>query len=580
MFPLLLARHIRHGAQRIGRALSTKHQASETNPMMARRRCGGWYERCPRFSFALAALCRVQGYGRGNKPRKNTFVADKQRKELLAASGDFGAALDVGGATPIMNALFRRVFASRLVPPAVAQKLGLRHARGLLLHGPPGTGKSLIARNLAAVLSAKPPKLVHGPEIFSHLLGSSEQALRDLFKNADNDWKRLGSNSPLHVIVFDEIDAVLRRRGGPVEGGAAARDAVVNQLLSKVDGLAGGQDNVLVVGTTNRLDLVDEAALRPGRLEVHVELPLPDAKGREEILRIHTRELEANGALAADVLAGDDGAGGGGGGGGGVLRELARHRTANFTGAELEGIANNAATFALTRYLQQQEARGGDDDGDLEAAFADDVEVNADDFRRAAEEMTPMFGGAGGAAGAVRSVAGAGDADAPESDGSAVPRRSSPAHDACRAVAARVAGEGPGSSASCLLLGGRAGCGPTRVALDVLASSGGSASSDPFPFQRVVDAAEFLKTDVERARLALCGHFADARRSPAGAALVLRDVDLLPSALRPALRALLRQRGGGAAGARLLVLATAGSAGLGEGELEDVTAMFEEIVDL
>ena len=103
-------------------------------------------------------------------------------------------------------------------------------------------GNRVIARNLAAVLSAKPPKLVHGPEIFSHLLGSSEQALRDLFKAADNDWKRLGHDSALHVVVFDEVDAVRRRRGGPGEGGAAARDAVVNQLLSKVDGLAGGQD--------------------------------------------------------------------------------------------------------------------------------------------------------------------------------------------------------------------------------------------------------------------------------------------------------------------------------------------------
>ena len=122
-------------------------------------------------------------------------------------------------------------------------------------HGPPGTGKTLIARGIAKLLSDRKPILVRGPEVFSHLLGASEQAVRGLFKPADDEWARMGSQSSLHVVVLDECDSILRKRGGGATGdgsfGGAARDGVVNQILAKLDGL-DDQSNLLVIGTTNR----------------------------------------------------------------------------------------------------------------------------------------------------------------------------------------------------------------------------------------------------------------------------------------------------------------------------------------
>ena len=160
--------------------------------------------------------------------------------------------------------------------------------------GPPGTGKTLIARGIAKLLSDRKPILVRGPEVFSHLLGASEQAVRGLFKPADDEWARMGSQSSLHVVVLDECDSILRKRGGGATGdgsfGGAARDGVVNQILAKLDGL-DDQSNLLVIGTTNRelparklmgpcinhgaivgcagMDLIDPAALRPVRLDGH-----------------------------------------------------------------------------------------------------------------------------------------------------------------------------------------------------------------------------------------------------------------------------------------------------------------------
>ncbi|KAH8080345.1 vesicular-fusion protein sec18 [Aureococcus anophagefferens] len=211
------------------------------------------------------------------KQTSSASIAEKQRRAIVDASEDLGAALGVGGFGEELSGVLRRVLMSRMVPAETRERLGLRHARGLLLHGPPGTGKTLIARGLARVLGDRKPVVVEGPEVFSHLLGASEQAVRGLFKPADDEWKRLGRASSLHVVVLDECDAIMRKRGGGETGdgsfGGAARDGVVNQLLAKLDGMSQ-QSNILVIGTTNRLDLVDPAALRPGRLDVQ----LADAK--------------------------------------------------------------------------------------------------------------------------------------------------------------------------------------------------------------------------------------------------------------------------------------------------------------
>jgi len=451
-------------------------------------------------------------------------VAEKQRRAILDASGDLGAALGVGGFGRELEAVMRRVLTSRLVSRETRERCGLRHARGLLLHGPPGTGKTLIARGIAKLLSDRKPILVRGPEVFSHLLGASEQAVRGLFKPADDEWARMGSQSSLHVVVLDECDSILRKRGGGATGdgsfGGAARDGVVNQILAKLDGL-DDQSNLLVIGTTNRMDLIDPAALRPGRLEVHCEVALPDASGRREILALHAAKLGPALALDGERLAD-------------VLGRVADEKTQNFSGSELEAAVRNATSYALQR------AVAADD--------PDAVVVTADDLLRGADEVVPVFGRA------RRAGPPAGDLPAASLA-------------ACRERAARVVATASTSDerrAAVALVGPR-GARKRATAAAVLEDTPALA------FQRTVAAAHLAGRDVDAARRSLVELFDDARRSPS-AAVVLHDLELLHPDLYPCLRALLRDDDA-CGDHRLLVLATVNAAS--DEALRDLLEPFE-----
>ncbi|XP_020596955.1 vesicle-fusing ATPase-like, partial [Phalaenopsis equestris] len=141
--------------------------------------------------------------------------------------------------------------------------------------------------------------IVNGPEVLSKYVGETEKNVRDLFADAEQDQKARGDQSDLHVIIFDEIDAICKTRGSTRDG-TGVHDGIVNQLLTKIDGV-NSLNNVLLIGMTNRKDLLDEALLRPGRLEVLVEINLPDENGRLQILQIHTSTMKENSFLAVDV---------------------------------------------------------------------------------------------------------------------------------------------------------------------------------------------------------------------------------------------------------------------------------------
>lgn len=145
-------------------------------------------------------------------------------------------------------------------------------------------GKTLIARQIGKMLNGKEPKVVNGPEILNKYVGASEENVRKLFEEAEADQAQHGEASDLHVIIFDEIDAICKSRGS-VRDGSGVHDTVVNQLLTKIDGV-DSLNNILLIGMTNRKDMLDEALLRPGRLEVQVEIGLPDDKGRLQILKV------------------------------------------------------------------------------------------------------------------------------------------------------------------------------------------------------------------------------------------------------------------------------------------------------
>ncbi|THH17754.1 hypothetical protein EW146_g3121 [Bondarzewia mesenterica] len=274
--------------------------------------------------------------------------------------------MGIGGLDTEFSSIFRRAFASRVFPPGLVEKLGIQHVKGILLYGPPGTGKTLMARQIGKMLNAREPKIVNGPEILNKYVGASEENIRKLFADAEKEYKEKGDESGLHIIIFDELDAVFKQRGS-TNSGTGVGDTVVNQLLSKMDGV-DQLNNILIIGMTNRLDMIDEALLRPGRLEVHMEISLPDENGRFQILNIHTTKMRLNGVMDADV----------------DLAELAS-LTKNFSGAEINGLVKSATSFAFNRHVKVGTMAGISDD-------VENLMVNREDFMNALEEVHPAFG--------------------------------------------------------------------------------------------------------------------------------------------------------------------------------------------
>ncbi|KAG8931960.1 transport between ER and Golgi ATPase protein [Tulasnella sp. 418] len=275
--------------------------------------------------------------------------------------------MGIGGLDSEFGNIFRRAFASRVFPPGLVDKLGIQHVKGILLHGPPGTGKTLMARQIGKMLNAREPKIVNGPEILNKYVGASEENIRKLFADAEKEYKAKGDESGLHIIIFDELDAICKQRGSGAGGGTGVGDSVVNQLLSKMDGV-DQLNNILIIGMTNRLDMIDEALLRPGRLEVHMEISLPDEHGRLQILTIHTAKMRENGVMDRDVN----------------LPELAG-LTKNFSGAEINGLVKSATSFAFNRHVKVGTMAGISDD-------VENLRVNRGDFILALDEVHPAFG--------------------------------------------------------------------------------------------------------------------------------------------------------------------------------------------
>ena len=272
--------------------------------------------------------------------------------------------MGVGGLDEEISTIFRRAFTSRLFPSAYLEQYGMHHVKGMLLYGPPGTGKTLIARTLANALNVKEFKVVNGPELFDKYVGETEKKIRDLFANAEKDQKENGDDAGLHVIVFDEIDSLCRARG-TVSTGTGVHDSAVNQLLTKIDGVDSLND-IIVIGMTNRKDLIDEAILRPGRLELHIEISLPDEKGRLQILNIHTKKMRENKVLDDDV----------------DLAKLAK-MTKNYTGADLESLVKLACSNALSQGLNF---------GSSKIDVTKMRKVSMKHFEDAFGEIIPMFG--------------------------------------------------------------------------------------------------------------------------------------------------------------------------------------------
>lgn len=260
---------------------------------------------------------------------KTIVIETNDTKELFNGKFNF-VDIGVGGLDKQFDIIFRRAFLSRLIPDKILKNLGVNHVRGLMLYGPPGCGKTLIARQIGKILNCEEPKIVSGPSLLSSYHGKSEENIRDLFKDAFADKQ----NKKLHLIILDEFDAIARKRGSLNDSGIS--DKLVNQFLSMIDG-PESLNNILLIALTNRLELLDEALLRPGRFEIQIEIGLPDQKGRLDILHIHTNKMKQTGFLDTNV----------------DLKEIAEMST-NFTGAELEALVKNAVSFTISKDLDPE----------------------------------------------------------------------------------------------------------------------------------------------------------------------------------------------------------------------------------
>lgn len=266
--------------------------------------------------------------------------------------------MGIGGLSKEFDLIFRRIFASRMLSQQMIKEMNINHLRGMLIYGPPGCGKTLLARKLIKLLNCKTCKIVNGPELLNMYVGESESNTRKLFDDAIHD----NDKSNLHIIVCDEFDALCRHRG-LISSNNSVVDNVVNTLLSYIDGV-NQLNNILFICMTNRIDLIDPAMLRPGRIELQIEVSLPDLQGRMEILHIHTSNIVKNGYLANDVQ----------------FDKLAQ-LTEYFTGAEIECLVKNASSRAILRNIGKN------------LTVQNKPIITQNDFMSALNEVKPVFGG-------------------------------------------------------------------------------------------------------------------------------------------------------------------------------------------
>lgn len=285
-----------------------------------------------------------------------TIIGDNLMSQEFFQSNFSFESIGIGGMDNELASVLRRVLSTRAIRPDLMEKMGIQHVKGIILHGPAGTGKTRIARNMGSLLSKIPPVVVNGPEILNKFVGQSEENMRKLFQPAIDDYKTNGQNAKLHIIIFDEMDAICKKRGSTSNG---IGDSIVNQLLTLIDGI-NALPNIFIIGMTNRLDMIDEALIRPGRLEVKVKIGLPDANGRLQIFRIHTDKMRNNNLVEP------------------IDFTSLVEQTKNYSGAEIEAVVKTATSYAFTDHLQN-ESKG-------------DIIVKAEYFQRAINEIVPAFG--------------------------------------------------------------------------------------------------------------------------------------------------------------------------------------------
>ncbi|MFC3958464.1 CDC48 family AAA ATPase [Halovivax cerinus] len=234
--------------------------------------------------------------------------------------------------------------------PEVFAEMDMQAPKGVLMYGPPGTGKTLLAKAVANESQSNFIS-VKGPELLNKFVGESEKGIREVFEKAR-------ANAPT-VIFFDEIDSIAGERGRTT-GDSGVSERMVSQLLTELDGLEELED-VVVIATTNRPDLIDPALLRPGRLDRHVHVPVPDEAARRKIFEVHTRDKPLADAIDLDWLAAE---------------------TQGYVGADIEAVAREASMAATREFINSV-------DPEEMADTLGNVRISKDHFEHALEEVSP-----------------------------------------------------------------------------------------------------------------------------------------------------------------------------------------------
>jgi cell division protease FtsH len=264
-------------------------------------------------AFWIIIMRKMQNGGGGTK---GIFSFGKSKAKMMSGTQMKVTFADVAGADEAKQELSEII--EFLKSPAKFQKLGGRIPRGVLLLGPPGTGKTLLARAVAGEAGV-PFFSISGADFVEMFVGVGASRVRDLFDQ--------GKKSAPCIIFIDEIDAVGRHRGAGVGGGHDEREQTLNQLLIEMDGFEQNS-GVIIIAATNRPDILDPALLRPGRFDRQVVVDRPDVKGREGILKVHTRKIPLANDIKIDTIA---------------------KGTPGFSGADLANLVNEAALLAARR---------------------------------------------------------------------------------------------------------------------------------------------------------------------------------------------------------------------------------------
>ncbi len=257
---------------------------------------------------------------------------------------------DIGGLDNELDQV-REMIELPMRHPELFQQLGIEPPKGVLLHGPPGTGKTLMAKAVANEIDAH-FQTISGPEIMSKYYGESEEKLREVFEEAEE-------NAPA-IVFIDEIDSIAPKRE---EAGGDVERRVVAQLLSLMDGLEE-RGRVTVIAATNRVDAIDQALRRGGRFDREIEIGVPDKDGRTEILQVHTRGMPLSDSVDLDKYA---------------------ENTHGFVGADLESLTKEAAMNALRRIRPELDLESDEIDADV----LESLRVTETDFKEALKGITP-----------------------------------------------------------------------------------------------------------------------------------------------------------------------------------------------